>query len=169
VVLFLAALVVLVAGAGYGCGSGSSVKASVGAPAPGFSLGSLDGRPVSLAAYRGRPVMLNFFASWCGPCREELPLLLVAQGKFSAQGLALVGVVFQDDDDSARSFAKAIGGDWPGLSDPGGKVAGDYGVSRGIPFTFFIDKDGVLRSRQIGQLTQDELDAGLRGVIPTGT
>ena len=132
--------------------------AVVGQPAPAFALESLNGGRVDLASLRGRPVILTFFASWCLPCRKELPLFLSAQGRHP--GLALVGIVFQDEPAPARVFRNAIGGDWPGLIDPGGAVARTYAVV-GIPRTYFIDRDGVVRAIKIGEIDKPALDERL--------
>ena len=145
-------------------GRGGTARAAVGEPAPLFTLTSLDGREVSLESFRGRPVMLNFWASWCLPCRKELPLLLATASRHRDEGLALVGVVYQDEVAPARSFHRYIGGDWPGLVDPEGEVASAYLV-RGVPQTFFIDRAGVLRGHHIGEVDQPDLDANLPAIL----
>lgn len=161
--LFGAGLLVVVVLAAVALRSPPAPKVEVGKPAPGFTLTALDGRRVSLDAYRGRPVILNFWASWCGPCVTELPRFLVAQGKHS--GLALVGVVWQDDPAPARLFHDRMGGDWPGLIDPGGKVGSAYLV-RSVPWTYFIDAAGVVRASHFGEISQPELDQALKTILP---
>ena len=128
----------------------------VGRPAPSFDLESLEGGRLSLAELRGSPVVLNFWASWCIPCREEAPLLTAAASGYEARGLRVVGVVYQDSAESARDFMDRYGQTYPGLLDPDGRTAIDYGVF-GIPETFFIDRDGIVRSRQVGPVTEDGL------------
>lgn len=137
----------------------------VGRPAAAFDLQTLDGRRVSLAALRGSPVVLNFWASWCAPCREEAPLLTAADDTYRSQGLRILGVVYQDSTDNARAFMARYGQAYPGLLDPDGRTAIDYGVF-GIPETFFIDRSGVVRSRQVGVLTEAELRSQIEAVLP---
>ncbi len=137
----------------------------VGRPAPAFDLQTLDGGHVALAGLRGSPVVLNFWASWCIPCREEAPLLTAASAKYEASGLRILGVVYQDSAENARDFMRRYGQTYPGLLDQDGRAAIDYGVF-GIPETFFIDSAGVVRSRQVGALTADDLQRQIEAILP---
>ena len=137
----------------------------VGRPAPAFDLQTLDGRRLSLADLRGSPVVLNFWASWCIPCREEAPLLTAAAADYRARGLRVVGVVYQDSAESARDFMGRYGQTYTGLLDPDGRTAIDYGVF-GIPETFFIDASGIVRSRQVGAVTVDDLRRQIQKILP---
>ena len=137
----------------------------VGRPAPAFDLQALDGGRLSLADLRGSPVVLNFWASWCIPCREEAPLLTAAAADYGARGLRVVGVVYQDSAESARDFMARYGQTYPGLLDPDGRTAIDYGVF-GIPETFFIDASGIVRSRQVGAVNADDLGRQIQGILP---
>ena len=141
----------------------------IGKPAPAFTLESLDGVPVSLEGLRGRPVVLNFWASWCGPCREEAPMfreLSARQG--GGDGLAVVGILFQETSDSnARNFLREFALTYPTLRDPGARTAIDYGVS-GIPETVFIDRQGVVQYLDRGALTRERLNAGLKSIGVAG-
>jgi cytochrome c biogenesis protein CcmG/thiol:disulfide interchange protein DsbE len=137
----------------------------VGQPAPAFDLQTLDGRRLSLAELRGSPVVLNFWASWCIPCREEAPLLTAAAAEYRARGLRVIGVVYQDSAASARDFMDRYGQTYPGLLDRDGRTAIDYGVF-GIPETFFIDAAGIVRSRQIGAVTAEDLRRQIEAVLP---
>ena len=155
--LALAAGILLVAGAGAGL---LTPALRVGDRAPDFALADLDGRPVRLGDYAGRPVLLNFWASWCLPCVDEFPLLDAALEAHAADGLAVVGIVYRDRSEAARAFAEQFGAGWPMVMDPGEAVARAYGVY-GPPESWLIGSDGRVVSRQIGPYSADELDAEL--------
>ncbi len=140
------------------------VRAQIGTPAPQFALSDLDGNPVRLADLRGRPVVLNFWASWCGPCVEEFPLLVSAQQRHAADGLAIVGIVYQDRSEAARDFMRQMGAGWPAAMDPGGRVATAYGVY-GPPETFYIGRDGTIVNHQIGQFRANDLEQQIDAMI----
>jgi cytochrome c biogenesis protein CcmG/thiol:disulfide interchange protein DsbE len=131
--------------------------ASIGTQAPAFAVADLDGNPLRLADLRGRPVIVNFWASWCGPCVDEFPLLREAAAAHEADGLAVVGIVFRDNSEAARRFMARMGAGWPAAMDPGEEIAQDYGIY-GPPETFFIDAEGVVVARQFGALSRDDLD-----------
>lgn len=123
----------------------------VGQLAPALSGVGLDGSPLSLADYRGRPVIVNFWASWCGPCKDEFPLLREALAAHAADGLAIVGVLFKDDPGPAAAFVASQGASWPTVTDPDGTAAATWKVVA-PPQTYFIDRSGVVRERQIGEV-----------------
>jgi cytochrome c biogenesis protein CcmG, thiol:disulfide interchange protein DsbE len=143
--------------------SGSAV---VGRPAPAFTTFDLSGRRVRLADYRGQVVLLNFWASWCQPCRQEFPVLGAAAA--AHREVRVLGVVFEDSDGSARRFMKRERSTWPGLRDGSGRIASAYGVGRkpGLPETFVIDAGGVLRGRHIGQAFGSDVDKLLASARP---
>jgi cytochrome c biogenesis protein CcmG/thiol:disulfide interchange protein DsbE len=158
----IAAVLVAALGVGLLRGNGGQVGGPlVGKSAPAFSLQTLNGGTVSLASLKGRPIVLNFWASWCIPCRDEAPVLRDLSEKQSANGLAVVGVVFSDKNLTAvRKFTQDYALAYPSLLDPNLGTSIAYGVS-GVPETFFIDKEGVVRGYDQGGLTPERLTAGL--------
>jgi len=130
----------------------------LGKAAPPLAGTAIDGRPVDLQRLRGRFVVVNFLASWCVPCREEHPQLVsFVQRHRGADDAEVLGVIFDDTPANVRRFFAELGGDWPVLADPGGRVALDYGV-RGPPESFLIDPRGYVLTKIIGQVTADGLD-----------
>jgi cytochrome c biogenesis protein CcmG/thiol:disulfide interchange protein DsbE len=136
----------------------------IGDQAPAFALADLEGNPVRLSDLRGRPVIINFWASSCGPCVEEFPLLARAAAAHEQDGLAIVGIIFRDRSEAARDFMARMGGTWPAVMDPGEALATKFGII-GPPDTFFIDRNGVLVGRQLGQLSAADLDRGLSQIL----
>jgi cytochrome c biogenesis protein CcmG/thiol:disulfide interchange protein DsbE len=143
----------------------------LGQAAPLFESSDLTGRPVALADFRGRPVLLNFWASWCVPCRGEFPVLKRLQAEHP--DLTLLGVVFQDGDASARGFMQSQGARWPGVRDPKGQIAAAYGVrpKPGIPVSILISSSGLFITSRLGPLTSDGAarDFVRSAVIPSGS
>lgn len=135
----------------------------LGQAAPAFTLQSLDGQQVSLNRFKGKPVVLNFWASWCGPCRQEAPLFRDLQARHGSE-VALIGVLFQETSEgNARKFIQEFKLTYPNLSDPNSDTGIKYGVA-GIPVTVFIDKAGVVRHLDRGGLTPEKLNAGLEKI-----
>ena len=127
---------------------------------------ALDGTTLDLAKYRGKPLVLNFWASWCVPCREEFPLFkdrLATLGE--RDGLQVVGVLYKDQPELAQAFLADFGASWPSLTDPDGSIAAAYRVVA-PPQTYFIDKDGVLRGIQIGEVRPEDFDTQYEKIRP---
>jgi cytochrome c biogenesis protein CcmG, thiol:disulfide interchange protein DsbE len=135
------------------------------ASAPDIALRDLDGQEVRLADYRGRPVIVNFWASWCLPCRAEFPLLRAARERYAEQGLEILGVVFDDDAEAAQRYMARAGATWPGLIDPGGAVAAAYKVTV-PPLSFFVDPSGVVRSIAYGPPPSGTIDDRIAAILP---
>ncbi len=132
-----------------------ALAGSEGGPAPAFSLASRAGSQVSLAQYRGQVVMINFWASWCGPCRQEMPLLESIYKKYGKMGFTMLGVNVEPDSNAANEWLKATPVSFPILYDKDSKVSKLYDVE-GMPSTVIIDRSGKLRKLHRGYKPGDE-------------
>ena len=152
-------------GSGSGTGTGSSVSAAqpaTGKQAPAFDLARLvnSGQHVSLAAYAGKPVIVNFFASWCGPCRQETPLM-ARYYKGAQSTVRVIGVDTNDSRTAALAFTRHYGVTYPVASDPAATTAGTFGVAE-LPQTFFLDAQHKIVDRVYGAVTQAALAHGVK-------
>lgn len=138
-----------------------------GTAAPALRLTRVGGGTVDLAALRGRPVVVNFWAVWCEPCKREFPLLRAAYAKHRSDGLEIVGVAIETGEASARDYAKVAGAAWPMVLDPGRRVASAWRVGP-LPQTFFVRPDGTIASHQFGELPASTLDEQLAAILPKG-
>jgi cytochrome c biogenesis protein CcmG/thiol:disulfide interchange protein DsbE len=135
-----------------------------GTPAPALRLPGLDGAEVDLAALRGRPVVVNFWATWCEPCVREFPLLRSAAADHRGRRLVVVGVLTGDRPAAARAFVRRHRATWPVGLDPAATAAGRWGAV-GLPHTYFVRVDGTLASHQLGELTRASLDRQLAEIL----
>jgi thiol-disulfide isomerase/thioredoxin len=133
-------------------------------PAPPLSGPSLTGSRIDLEALRGHPVVVNFWASWCGPCRSEQPELNALVARYAPRGVRFVGVDMRDDSANALAFVHEFAVSYPSLFDPANDVAGTYNVAA-PPTTLVIDSAGTIRSRLLGTFVDvpSTLDALLKG------
>ncbi len=127
-----------------------------GASAPGFSLQTMDGKTVQFTQYRGKPVLINFWATWCGPCEEEMPLIQKAADDYG-QKLVILGINDDEAIDQVRPFVQQHHLSFNILMDPGAKVTDLYQV-RGFPTTYFVDANGKIQAIQIGQMSAEILN-----------
>ncbi len=132
--------------------------------ASAIHLHTLDNAPFSLDSLRGQPVVLNFWASWRVGCKIEHPYLVQAWHTYRRQGVAVVGIVYQDTPSNAQAFPREHGGGWLNPQDPDQRTAIDYGVYGG-PETFFIDRPGVIRSKSIGPVTPELLSRDIQQLL----
>ena len=141
-------------------------EARTGEPAPQIVATGIDGAPIDLASLRGRPVIVNFWASWCVPCREEFPLFAEKLAELGPRDdLAIVGVLYEDDPALAQRFLDEFGATWPSVPDPDGAIASAYRVVA-PPQTYFIDAEGVLRGIQIGEVRETDFDTQYAKIAP---
>ena len=135
-----------------------------GEAAPEFSLNLMGGGSIDSQELRGRVVMLDFWASWCPPCREEAPVLAQVYADYRERGVEFVGVNLWDNAGDADLFVQQQGHEYPNGVDDGGKIAISYGV-RGIPEKFFIDREGRIVRKFSGPMTADRLRMILESML----
>ncbi len=168
--LTLAIVLVPVALLAYGLrGDPRSVPSPlVGTSAPEFSLPALGGGQAKLADFRGRVLVLNFWASWCVPCREEAPALEAMWQHYRDRGVAVIGVNIQDQEPAAREFMAATRTTFPNVVDARGLTSIAYGIY-GVPETFVIDRAGRIRFKQIGAADVKALARELEPLLASGS
>jgi peroxiredoxin len=151
--------------------SGSEASAPTGINeglvARDFSLPSLDGGKISLSDYRGKVVLVNFWATWCPPCRAEIPDIEAAYRARSGDGFVVLGINGQESRETVQPFVEAQGMTYPILLDEQGRVASEYRVL-GMPMSLMIDREGVIRARHVGYLSASQLDRLLAEVETQG-
>lgn len=128
-----------------------------GARAPQFELNTLDGGRLALDDFRGEVVLLNFWATWCGPCRLEMPAM---QQRYEETGLNILAINFDEPPDLVQAFVDELQLTFPILMDPGGLIQQLYQV-RGYPTSYFVDEEGVIRIIHIGFMNEEQLDGYL--------
>ena len=160
----VALLVYGVSGVGGSTTLDDAVKAGKRPEAPVRELPDLGGGTGSLADYAGKPVLLNFWASWCEPCKAEAPILERAHRRLRAEGGAVLGVTVSDQSDDSRAFLKKYGLTFPSLRDVEGALGRDYGTT-GVPETFAIDREGRVAAISRGSVDDAFVDRMLAQVL----
>ncbi|MEM7562102.1 MAG: TlpA disulfide reductase family protein [Pseudomonadota bacterium] len=146
--LLLASVIIFLSG-------GIAQAASATGPAPNFTLKSLEGKNLKLSEMRGDVILINFWASWCGPCRKEMPLLNALHNKYEPLGFKVVGINVEENSADARGFMRDFPVDFPILLDSTNKVSKLYDVVA-MPTTVVVDRDGNMRYLHKGYKPGDE-------------
>ena len=137
-----------------------------GKPAPDFQFEDPDGQATSLSNLQGKAVLLNFWASWCGPCIHEMPFLQQIYDEWTDKEVVILTIDVGESSSTAKRFLQSRGFSFPVLLDTKGVVAGQYNI-RGIPTTFFIDRDGIIQDMRIGAFqSKEQIEAGIKTAIP---
>jgi thiol-disulfide isomerase/thioredoxin len=171
-IVILAFLVLMAIGlANRAPATGLSGFTRIDKPVPTFAAQDFDGESFDLADHIGKPMVINFWASWCAPCREEAPILESAWRRYGPEGVLFVGVNMQDALAVGQEYMDEFDITYPNVRDPDGRVTVDYGVI-GIPVTFFVDREGIVARRFVGSLPEDVflawVDELVAGESPTG-
>jgi thiol-disulfide isomerase/thioredoxin len=143
----------------------SGAPAAIHSAAPNFSVLDLDGQPLDLTNYRGKVVLLDFWATWCAPCRDEIPHFVGFQDKYRGQGFQVIGISMDDGPQPVREFYKEFKLNYP-VALGNEKLAQAYGGVLGLPITFLIGRDGRVAAKYVGavqiQVVEQEIDSLLR-------
>ena len=154
--LVLIAAVVAMWGGDLGAATQAVGRPLSGQPAPDFTLGLLDGSTLALSDLRGQVAVINFWATWCPPCEDEMPDLQAVWEEYQADGVVVVGIVFDDEEAAVRGMASRFGLTYPLGLDAGDRIFAAYG-STGVPETFVVDSEGRVAYVHIGPVSAEEL------------
>ncbi len=153
-----------------GSSSNHATTGSTGSnAAPDFTISTLDGQSISMSDFKGQPVVVNFAASWCGPCEYEAPVLAAAYEKYKDQ-VVFLGIAVKDNESSQRAFAEKHGLTFPIGMDPAGNIgysyqkAGNVSISA-IPMTFFVDREGNIATYWVGPLTDKNVEMLIEAIL----
>jgi cytochrome c biogenesis protein CcmG, thiol:disulfide interchange protein DsbE len=144
----------------------SGGSATVGLVAPDFTTQTLDGATVRLSQLHGKPVLLNFWATWCTACEIEMPAIQRASDRYGRQGLTVLAVNYhQTNAADMRVFLKRLGARFAAVYDPDGRIATAYGVAIGLPVSVFIGRTGKVAFMQVGQMSNPLLDEKVHSIL----
>lgn len=162
-------IVLLIAGCQDIAGLNKVERMEIGKPAPDFVLQDAAGKSWELSSLKGKVVFVNFWATWCKPCRDEMPSMEVLNKAMAEQPFQMLSIVFNDDLQMAESFARRLGATFPVLANPGPELTDAYMIT-GVPETFLIDADGILRHKFIGPYDwdTDEMRNVVQSLFRTG-
>ena len=165
-VLLIGAIMVVplvwILASGFGHDPRAIPTTTIGSPAADFALETLEGKEIRLSDLRGKPVVLNFWSTWCGPCVHEHPLLQAA-ARSHGDRVQFLGVLYGDEPARAVSYLQSAGAAYPTLVDDDQRIIVDYGVA-GVPETFFIDSRGTIVHKVSGAISGQQLTAALEGL-----
>ncbi len=145
-------------------GSELAPAPEVGRLAPSFTLIDLEGNQVSLSDFRGETVFVNFWATWCPPCRAEMPDIEAVYQEYKDKGVVVIGVDILEPEDVVRQFVEQGGYSWIFVLDTSGEVAANYEIAA-IPTSFFIDREGIIQAVNIGAMTERAIENKLAETI----
>lgn len=141
------------------------VRGQENVPAPNFSLKNASGQAVELAKLHGKVVVVNFWATWCGPCRAEIPGMIEVYQKYRGKGLEIVGIsVDRDGWPAINQFVKKLNITYPVVLG-NGDVVDAYGGIDAIPTTFFVDRNGRVLQRHVGYMSKDEFEKAVKSSL----
>lgn len=152
--------------------TGRAPASEIGRAGPDFLLEQPRGGELRLSDLQGHPVVINFWATWCPPCRQEIPELVAAYAQYGDDGLVIVGINLQEADAKVLAFASDFGMTFPIVIDRDGELGDVWrlgGPIKGLPTSYFVDETGVIRNRYYGPLTDDALEKRLAEILPGGT
>ena len=162
--ILIAAALVVILFVGLGKDPSEIRSPLIGKPAPSFALREVGtNNTIDIAQYRGKPLVINFWATWCNPCWEEHPVLQ-ANARTLSPNVQFLGVVFQDKEDKILGFLQQRGSSYPTVVDDTGKTAIAYGGG-GVPETFFLDANGTIVAKYAGPMDSDIIQANLQKVL----
>lgn len=161
--VFLCSLALLAAGTA-DAQTGVGTASLIGKPAPLFSRPDLQQHELKLEAYRGKVVLLNFWATWCGPCRLEIPRFMEWQQRYGAQGLQVVGVSIDDDQPPVEAYVRKTRVNYPVMMGDA-KLGRLYGGVLGVPVTLLIDREGKVRARYDGETDLNAMETKLKELL----
>jgi thiol-disulfide isomerase/thioredoxin len=145
--------------------AGEPLPFHVGEPAPALAVPQVGGGRIDLAALRGKPVWVNFMATWCPPCRDEFPLMNGFAARYADTGLVVVAIDVKEEEGLVASFASSLGATFPLGLDVDGRAAEAWGALA-LPVHFWIDADGIIRDGALGGIGPEVMAAGLRTILP---
>ncbi len=145
--------------------SSGSGRFHVGEPAPALIVPQVGGGTIDLAALRGKPVWVNFMATWCPPCQDEFPLMSGFATRYAENGLVILAIDVKEEEGTVAAFAQSLGATFPLGLDADGRVAEAWGALA-LPVHFWIDTDGIVRDGSLGGIGPDVMAEGLRTILP---